>query len=151
MDDRAAEMAGMAGMTAGMTLEQQIGQLIAVGFPGTTASPEVLELIQRDHVGAVILFSRNIRSREQTAALTEALQSAARVAGHPFPLLVMTDQENGLVRRLGRDGTVFPGNMALGAIAAEDHPEIDEIDLNPVICYPDGAIAVDARIVLAPA
>jgi acetate---CoA ligase (ADP-forming) len=28
----------------------------------------------------------------------------------------------------------------------EDHPEIQELDLNPVLAYPEGAIAVDARI-----
>jgi acetate---CoA ligase (ADP-forming) subunit beta len=29
------------------------------------------------------------------------------------------------------------------------HPEVEELDLNPVIAYPDGAVAVDARIVVA--
>lgn len=32
---------------------------------------------------------------------------------------------------------------------AEAHPEVSELDLNPVFAYDDGAIAVDARIVLA--
>jgi len=31
----------------------------------------------------------------------------------------------------------------------EQHPEVEELDLNPVFAYGDGAIAVDARIVLA--
>jgi acyl-CoA synthetase (NDP forming) len=30
----------------------------------------------------------------------------------------------------------------------EAHPEVQELDLNPMFAYPDGAIAVDARIVL---
>ena len=30
----------------------------------------------------------------------------------------------------------------------EAHPEIDELDLNPVFAYPDGALAVDARVVV---
>ncbi len=31
----------------------------------------------------------------------------------------------------------------------EEHPEIRELDLNPVFAYPDGAVAVDARIVIS--
>jgi acyl-CoA synthetase (NDP forming) len=31
----------------------------------------------------------------------------------------------------------------------DSHPEVAELDLNPVFAYPDGAVAVDARIVLA--
>ena len=32
---------------------------------------------------------------------------------------------------------------------AEQHPEVEEIDLNPVLVYPEGAVAVDARIVVS--
>lgn len=31
----------------------------------------------------------------------------------------------------------------------EKHPEVRELDLNPVFAYPDGAMAVDARIVIS--
>ncbi|MBA7640049.1 hypothetical protein ES703_47710 [subsurface metagenome] len=30
----------------------------------------------------------------------------------------------------------------------EQHPKVEELDLNPVIAYSDGAVAVDARVVL---
>jgi acyl-CoA synthetase (NDP forming) len=33
----------------------------------------------------------------------------------------------------------------------ESHPEVEELDLNPVFAYPDGAIAVDARVIVSPA
>jgi beta-N-acetylhexosaminidase len=118
----------MDDLTAGMTLDEQIGQLFVVGFPDQTPTPELLDLIQREHIGGVILFSRNVRDQAQTAALTHSLQSAARAVEHPAPLFVMIDQENGLVRRLGHDSTPFPGAMALGAIEdAEASERIVEV------------------------
>lgn len=90
-----------------------------VGFHGTLPSPQIIELIRHERVGGVILFSRNIRGARQTLALTTALQAAARAAGHTHPLLIASDQENGLVRRLGPDATAFPGAMALGATGDE--------------------------------
>jgi len=30
----------------------------------------------------------------------------------------------------------------------DKHPGIEELDLNPVIAYGDGAVAVDARVIL---
>ena len=106
-----------------MSAEEMVGQSLMVGFPGHTETPEVLDLIAAGHVGGVILFSRNFASPEQTRALTTALQRAARAAGHPLPLLIATDQENGIVRRTGPGTTFFPGNAALGAIASEEATE----------------------------
>ena len=37
--------------------------------------------------------------------------------------------------------------MKLSAFVAET-PEVKEIDLNPIYAYPQGALAVDARVVL---
>ena len=109
----------MSNYTDGMTLEEQIGQTLMVGFAGTSAPREVIELIQRYRVGNIILFSRNVRDAEQVRKLTQSLQKAAREAGHAFPLLIAIDQENGIVQRLGEAATLFPGNMALGAIGSE--------------------------------
>ena len=102
-----------------LSLEQQIGQLFMVGFPGPHPSESVLDLIRRYHVGGIILFSRNLEDAYQIFDLTSRLQAVAREAGHPYPLLVAIDQENGMVQRLGSAVTPFPGNMALGAIGDE--------------------------------
>ncbi len=102
-----------------MTLEEQIGQVLMVGFQGDTPSQEIIALIQRHHIGNIILFSRNVRDAQQVLELTQRLQRCAKEAGQPYPLLIAIDQENGIVQRLREAVTVFPGNMALGAIGSE--------------------------------
>jgi beta-N-acetylhexosaminidase len=109
----------MTGYITNMSLQEQIGQLLVVGFPGTTPNQEIIDLIQRHHVGGIILFSRNIQNAQQVFALTQSLQNIAQAAGHQQPLLIAIDQENGIVSRLGEGATIFPGNMALGAIGSE--------------------------------
>ena len=109
----------MNNSTAGMTLEEQIGQTLMVGFRGTTPSQEVINLIQQYHIGNIILFSRNVHDAQQMRTLTQSLQQVAREAGHTHPLLIAIDQENGIVQRMGEAATLFPGNMALGAIGSE--------------------------------
>ncbi len=90
-----------------------------VGFWGDTPSQEIIDLIQQHHIGNIILFSRNVRNARQVLELTQYLQRCAKEAGQPYPLLIAIDQENGIVQRLGEAVTVFPGNMALGAIGSE--------------------------------
>ena len=108
----------MPDYTANMTLEEQVGQLLVVGFPGTTPTPEIIDLIQNHHIGGIIFFSRNIQDAQQVLTLTHSLQMIAKKAGHRYPLFIAIDQENGMVQRLGNSATQFPGNMALGAIGS---------------------------------
>ena len=109
----------MQSYNAGISTEEQIGQVMVAGFFGLTVPPEIIDLIQNRYVGNIILFSRNISSPQQLRGLTEQLQSIARQAGQRYPLLIMLDQENGMVRRLGQGATIFPGNMTLGAVGSE--------------------------------
>lgn len=109
----------MQTQTMGMTLAELIGQVLTVGFYSTTPPQEVIDLIQKQHIGSIILFTRNIQDAQQVYELTQHLQRLAREAGHRYPLLIMIDQENGMVRRFGQSTTIFPGNMALGAIGSE--------------------------------
>src|SRR3989442_13853756 len=102
-----------------MTLEEQIGQVLMVGFSGSTPSQEIIDLIQRFHIGNILLFSRNVRDAQQVLELTQSLQVLAKEAGQPYPLLIAIDQENGIVQALGTVVPLFPVNMASCAIGPE--------------------------------
>lgn len=110
---------------ASMTLEQKIGQLLAIGFDGLEADPELLDLVERCGVGGVIFFARNVDSPAQVAALTNSLQSAALRAGHPG-LLLAVDQEGGRVARFTEEHgfTEFPSAMALGATGQPENARL---------------------------
>jgi beta-N-acetylhexosaminidase len=103
----------------GPTLRQMIGQKLMVAMRGTRPGPGLLDRIRRGEVGGVILFSANIRSPAQLARLTRTLRRAARTGGRP-PLLIATDQEGGLVKRVGwAPPSLSPPRMgALGSPAA---------------------------------
>lgn len=86
-------------------LRGMIGQMLLVGFRGTTLQRDapILRDIQEYNLGGVILFDRdmqlaapgrNIQSPEQVAALTASLQANAQI-----PLFIAVDQEGGRVRR----------------------------------------------------
>lgn len=79
----------------------------------TVLSDGVAGIIADYQFGAVILFAENIKENGETLRLTKAMQSAVQSKGG-LPLLVATDQEGGIVNRLG-SGTALPGNMALCA------------------------------------
>ncbi|MBA8951613.1 glycoside hydrolase family 3 protein [Actinomadura namibiensis] len=93
-------------LVRGMTVEEQVGQLFVPTFASEAAAKQ---MIRKYRVGGFIYFPGNLRSARQTARLSNALQSASKV-----PLLLGTDEEQGLVTRVPFL-TRFPGNMALGA------------------------------------
>lgn len=80
------------------TPAQLAGQRIVFGFNGTEPPRALLRRIRRGEAAGVILFARNIRSRAQVRGMNAAFQRW-RPPGDP-PLLVMVDQEGGIVKRL---------------------------------------------------
>jgi beta-N-acetylhexosaminidase len=71
-----------------------IGQLLIIGFDGTEMSPRLSSLLTRLQPGGVILFARNIVSREQTFELLEDCQDCVST-----PLFKCVDMEGGRVDR----------------------------------------------------
>jgi beta-N-acetylhexosaminidase len=85
---------------ADLSARQIAGLRIVTGFSGRTVPAQLREMITAGDVAGVILFSANVGSAVDVQSLTRQLQAVPRPAGVDEPLLVMSDQEGGLVRRL---------------------------------------------------
>jgi beta-N-acetylhexosaminidase len=100
-----------------MTLEEKIGQMIAVRFTGAfrNADSEYLRdlesLIVKTKIGGLILSGGEVY---ETAELTNAFQKLAKV-----PLLFASDLERGAGTQL-TNATLFPPLMSLGASGSEE-------------------------------
>ncbi|WP_405007922.1 beta-N-acetylhexosaminidase [Kitasatospora purpeofusca] len=76
------------------------GRRIVYSYPGDTPPPELLDTIRAGRAAGVILFKENAPSPEQLRLAVELLKAAAQESPSGAPLLLMTDQEGGKVRRL---------------------------------------------------
>jgi beta-N-acetylhexosaminidase len=81
---------------------QQVGQRVIWSYPGLTPPAALFDAIRAGLVGGVIFFGENIdrNNRSQIQLVTRDLARAQSESGVGFPLLVMTDQEGGVVQRL---------------------------------------------------
>ncbi|MHB8780221.1 MAG: glycoside hydrolase family 3 N-terminal domain-containing protein [Candidatus Geothermincolia bacterium] len=77
----------------------ELGQMLLIGFEGTSVDAEVQRLLETVRPGGVILFGRNITGPEQLRQLTGDLQAASRRISRR-PLFIALDQEGGQVRRV---------------------------------------------------
>ena len=98
-----AALRAQASEIAKLSPEQQAGQRVIYSYNGLTAPPELLNLISHGDVGGVIFFSFNIASPGQLRSVIGQMIAANAASTNParqYPLLLMTDQEGGLIRRL---------------------------------------------------
>ncbi len=98
-----AALRAQAGEIAKLSPEQMAGQRVIYSYNGLTAPAGLLNLIRHGDVGGVIFFSFNISSQAQLRGVISQLVTANSASSNParqYPLLLMTDQEGGLVRRL---------------------------------------------------
>ena len=86
-----------------LPLEQQIGQFLFIGLPGTEIDAETRALIEEVQPGGIIIFGRNVAGPEQLRALLDGCRELV-----PTPPLFGIDQEGGLVDRLRRIFTPMP-------------------------------------------
>jgi beta-N-acetylhexosaminidase len=115
-----------------MTLPEKVGQMFVSYVYGASATTPAAadmtanqaaygvdtgaEAVAKYHLGGVIYFtwSDNLANPPQIAGLSNGLQQAA-LADSGIPLQISTDQEGGIVNRIGAPLAVSPGNMAIGA------------------------------------
>jgi beta-N-acetylhexosaminidase len=102
-----AALAGAAGLTSpsvalqpGLSPRQLAGQRVIYSYPGLTPPATLLRKVRAGEAAGVIFFAENIGSRAQIRAVVRELQQAAAQSPVKAPLLLMTDQEGGQVRRL---------------------------------------------------
>ena len=86
--------------TAGLSPVQLAGQRVIYSYTGTTPPSSLLQLIREGEVAGVIFFAGNITSETQLASVTRELDAAQQQSPVHLPLLLMTDQEGGQVRRI---------------------------------------------------
>jgi len=103
-----------------LTLEEKVGQTLIAHFRGEVANTDAKTLIEQAHVGGIIYYNwaNGLHSPQQVLSLSNDLQALAKT-----PLFIAVDQEGGLVTRLQKGFTQFPGNGALGMTG---RPELAE-------------------------
>ena len=121
-----------------MTLEEKVGQMFTLQVYGQSANdrdPAVVagnqklygvdtieEVIDKYKPGGIAYFAGggtdipdNVDNPRQIAGLSNGIQRAATKQRAGIPMLISTDQEQGVVARVTEPATQFPGSMALGA------------------------------------
>ncbi|MBS1844474.1 MAG: beta-N-acetylhexosaminidase [Actinobacteria bacterium] len=141
-----------------LTPAQLAGERIVVGLGGTGLTAELRGAIHSGKVAGVVLFEADFPSRATGRELIEAMQAIPRPPRlRRFPLLVMTDQEGGQVKRvsgapeasaatMGAEGAGFARRE--GRATAKNLRSLGvNVDLAPVldVARPGGVIAETER------
>jgi beta-N-acetylhexosaminidase len=133
------------------------GERIVAGLDGTAISPGLRAAIREGRIAGVVLFAGNFPSRAAGRRLIVRLQAIPRPPKLRDPLLVMADQEGGLVKRLSGAPTAAAQEMGArggsfsarqGRRTAANLRDVGvNVDLAPVldVARPGGVIAETER------
>jgi beta-N-acetylhexosaminidase len=144
-------------VAATLSVPRLAGERIVLGFGGARVPPGVAEAIRAGRAAGIVLFADNLPSRAAGRRLIAGLQAIRRPPALHDPLLIMVDQEGGLVKRLG--GAPAASAAAMGASGAAFSREQGRrtaanlratgvnVDLAPVldVARPGGTIAATER------
>ncbi len=140
-----------------LSIPRLAGERIVVGVSGTGVSPGLERAIREGGVAGVVLFADNFPSRAAGRRLIAGLQAIRRPPALRDPLLVMIDQEGGLVKRVDGAPTASAAEMGArggtfsreqGRRTAANLRQLGvNVDLAPVldVARPGGTIAATER------
>jgi beta-N-acetylhexosaminidase len=140
-----------------LPLPRLVGMRLIAGFEGTSVPEPMRRVIRQGSLAGVVLFRENLPSRASARSLIAEIESIRRPPGLRDPLLVMVDQEGGLVKRLAGAPTASAAQMgatgarfsrAQGRATAADLGGVGvNVDLAPVldVARPGGTIASTER------
>ena len=97
----------LANLLQASSLTSQISNMIIIGFEGEKLPQTLQSYIKENGLGGVILFSKNIKNPQQLKSLTTSLKACDET------IMIATDQEGGLVQRLGSKNGFFDTPKAI--------------------------------------
>jgi beta-N-acetylhexosaminidase len=142
---------------AKLPLGQLAGQRLMTSLESTGVPAKLKAAIHRGEIAGVVLFAGAFPTREQGRRLIARLQAIARPRLLRDPLLIMVDQEGGLVKRvdgapdasaaqIGERGATY--SFEQGRLTARNLKTLGiDVDLAPVldVARPGGTIAETGR------
>ena len=96
---------------------EEMGQMIMTGLSGHTLTEEEAAFLEKENIGAVLLFERNYKDPLQLAQLTNSIQKLRK----DYSLFIAVDHEGGRVIRFKKDFTQFPPMLDIAHI---DSPKL---------------------------
>jgi beta-N-acetylhexosaminidase len=109
-------VAAKRGRTSSPSPGEMAGARIVAGFNGVAVPSALREGIHGGRVAGVVLYEENLPTRGDARRLIASLQGIPRPAGMRDPLLILIDQEGGLVKRI--DGAPLHSAEEIGARGA---------------------------------
>lgn len=112
-----ASVAATAPALPALSVSQLAGQRVIYSYTGLKPPASLLFAISHGEAAGVIFFADNIANRAQLRGVVRTLKLADQSPGNPVaaPLLLMTDQEGGQVRRLSGAPLLSERQIALSA------------------------------------
>ena len=105
-------------LVANMSDADKVGQLLMIGIHGKTLNDDAKFMLNEYRVGGIILFDRNMESKDQVKTLIADINKVGKSAGLT-PLFLGIDQEGGAVARMEDQLIKVPPAEELGKAPIE--------------------------------